>query len=150
MMDALTYRPDAVGDWKRVIGLLGGGWGVRGPLLAVGGAGILATFFWIPRVAIPFLGTGPGRARPGLSLLLAPFLAVSSLLTVLALGHPLGTSGLILTSLKHWMGYSALAWAPFIAGSMVKDAPAGPPTHVVPILPPSPGSPCWCWRRSCR
>lgn len=136
MIDAAFYRPGAVGDWKRVIGVLGGGWAVRGPVLAVGVSGVFAAFFWIPRAALEFIGTGEGRLRSALALLLAPFVAVCGSMTLLAIGHPLGASGVALTAIKHWMGYSALAWAPFIAAGMAKKQPDQRPRTRILAAPP--------------
>jgi hypothetical protein len=138
MMDALFYRPGAVGDWKKVIGLLGGGWQVRGPVLAVGAGGVLATFFWIPSASLEFVGTGSGVLRRALALLLGPFILVCATLTLLGAGHPLGLSGFIINAIKYWMGYSAMAWAAFIAAGMAKKHPPAPPRSVLPRRPTLP------------
>lgn len=100
-----------------MIAFLGGGWEVRLPILLVGAAGSLFGFFWTPYAAVR-LGCGhvdrPSRVRLALSLLLLPYLAVSTVFTILALWHPLGGDGLVLVFLKYWFGYIGFFWGFFI------------------------------------
>lgn len=50
----LFYQPgsEQVGDWQKVIQLLGGSWAVRIPILLVGVGGVLWGFFWLARAAL--------------------------------------------------------------------------------------------------
>jgi hypothetical protein len=121
MVDPLFYKPGSanLGDWKRVVDLLGGGWSVRAPIAAVGAAGSVFVFLWLPRAVLRF-GTGmtdrPNRTGPAYALLLIPYLTVCALVTVFALWHPVGPAGLLLMVFKYWLGYSAFLWGCFIAG----------------------------------
>lgn len=121
MVDALFFDASdpGPGDWKRVIQVLGGGWGIRLPVLLIGAAGSLAGFFWLPystlRLTAPPLDR-PTRVRLAFALLMAPYLATSALFTVLALWHPLGAEGTLLVALKYWFGDVGFFWGFFIAG----------------------------------
>lgn len=121
MVDPLFYRPNEnnLGDWQKMVDLWGGTWAVRAPISAVGAAGVLFVFLWLPRAVVK-LGDGStdSASRVGLArtLLLIPYLVVCAIFTVLALWHPLGMNGLILMALKYWMGFSAFFWGFFITG----------------------------------
>lgn len=120
MFDSLFFNPasNSLGDWRRVVAFLGGGWAVRAPILLIGAAGSLATFFWLPYAALRF-GDGsidsPSRVRIALPLLLIPYIVISALFTTLAFWHPLGAMGTVVVGLKYWLGYIGFFWAFFIA-----------------------------------
>ena len=133
MVDPLFYRAGEsnLGDWQKIVDLWGGTWAVRAPISAVGAAGVLFVFFWLPR-AIMKLGDGSTdrASRVGLArtLLLIPYLAVCAIFTAMALWHPLGVNGLVLMAMKYWMGFSAFFWGFFIAGywANFKEPISGP------------------------
>src|SRR5262245_43252859 len=83
MFDPLFYNPRGpnLGDWKEIVGLLGGTWAVRAPIAAIGGAGVLFGFFWLPRAALGFRidGLTPADKRPFLvRMLLLPYLFINA------------------------------------------------------------------------
>ncbi len=144
MVDPLFYRPGGgnLGDWQKIVDLLGGTWAVRAPISAVGAAGVLLVFFWLPR-AVMKLGDGSiertSRVSLARTLLLVPYLVVCTVLTVMALWHPLGMNGLVLMAMKYWMGFSAFFWGFFIAGYWAKlEQPISNPT-------PLPAGPARGW-----
>jgi hypothetical protein len=122
MVDPLFYNPegDNLGDWKKIVALLGGGWAVRAPIAAIGAAGSLWGFFWLPRAALGFRREGllpSDRGRFLASLVVAPYVMVNIVFGVFSLWHPLGASGVVVVLMKGVMGYSAFVWAPLIARS---------------------------------
>jgi hypothetical protein len=140
MVDALFYNADDpdVTDWQKVIQYLGGSWQVRLPILLAGAAGSLFPFFWLPNAALRFTGAPLSReirVRIAAGLLLIPYLVVNTLLSCLAIWHPLGLNGLILVAVKTWAGYSAFFWAYLIAGYWARVAE---PIRKASPLPPRP------------
>lgn len=122
MIDPIFYNParENLGDWKKIVALLGGGWAVRAPIAALGAAGTLLGFFWLPRAALGFRLEGLAAAdqdRFLSCLLIAPYLIVNAVFGAFALWHPLGASGVVLVLMKGVMGYSAFLWAILIARS---------------------------------
>lgn len=120
-VDPLFYQPggESLGDWKKVIDMLGGSWAVRLPLLLVGVGGVLWTFFWLAWAALRFASDATDkveRRQVALPLLLVPYLAINVLFTVLSLWHPLGAEGIFVVAFQYWFGYSGFFWAFFLAG----------------------------------
>ena len=144
MFDAAFFVPDGqnLGDWRKVIAFLGGSWGVRFPILMVGLAGSLYGFFWVPYSVIR-LGSGKvdrhSRVRLALPLLLVPYLVINTVFTILAIWHPLGSSGTVLVFFKYWFGYIGLFWGYFIAAYWANlEEP-------IDNLSPLPGRPAPAW-----
>ena len=85
MVDPLLASPDSPGDWAKIVMLLGGGWGVRVPIIIVGAVGTIWGFFWMGRAAQHFVWGDPldrkQRNRVGLRLCILFYLAVSSVLS---------------------------------------------------------------------
>jgi hypothetical protein len=130
--DPLFYSPqDTLGDWRRIVSTLGGGWEVRIPLILIGAAGVLWVFFWLPKGALKFgerTDLHQNRVAVALPVLLVPYLAVNLIFTVLAFWHPVGPQGVIIVVLHYWSGYIAFFWAFFLAAYWleVKAPPANP------------------------
>jgi hypothetical protein len=57
--DPIFAAPGSAGDWARVVMFFGGGWEVRSPVIVIGGAGIVAGYFWVGKAAMRF--TAPSR-----------------------------------------------------------------------------------------
>lgn len=137
MTNALFYSAEAAGDWNRVITHLGGGWGVRLPILLVGVAGTAYGFFWVPRAAQQFVADPVDRSQRiavGRAVLLVPYLAISALMTALAVGHPLGSAnGVVIVGLHYWFGYFALGWGfPMSAFWLTGNLPSRDDTTPLP------------------
>ena len=132
LFDPLFYAPGAdLGDWRRIVSMLGGGWEVRIPLIALGAAGVLFGFFWLAYSALKFdpRSNEPShRSALALAVLMVPYLIVNTVFTVLSFGHPLGADGTVLTVLQYWLGNIGLFWGFFLAGYWlsVKAPPADP------------------------
>lgn len=125
MTDPLFYQSGVsrYGDWKQVIAMLGGGWEVRLPILAVGTAGWVWSCFWLGRAALRFgeaLPDRPQRLRLAQALLLIPYIAINLLFTVLSFWHPLGAEGVFITISQYWGGYAGFIWAFFLAAYWLK------------------------------
>jgi hypothetical protein len=119
-IDSLFYQAgsEQIGDWQKVIQMLGGSWAVRLPILLIGVAGILWGFFWLARSALRFAVDASDRTervRVALPLLLVPYLAINVLFTVLAIWHPLGGQGLFIVAFQYWFGYIGFFWGFFLA-----------------------------------
>ena len=119
-VDPLFYQPgsEQVGDWQKVIQMLGGSWAVRIPILLIGVAGILWGFFWLARSALRFASDASDKAervRVALPLLLVPYLAINVLFTILAIWHPLGGQGTFIVAFQYWFGYVGFFWGFFLA-----------------------------------
>lgn len=125
MSDPLFYQPGAsqYGDWKQVIAMLGGGWGVRLPIFAIGIAGWVWGFFWLGRSALRFGEVLPSQAqrlRLAQVLLLIPYIVINLLFTILSFWHPLGADGVVLTLSQYWGGYAGFIWAFLLAAYWLK------------------------------
>lgn len=119
-VDPLFYQPgsEQVGDWQKVIQIMGGSWAVRLPMLLIGMGGVLWGFFWLARAALRFAsdaGDKAERRRVALPLLLVPYLVINVLFTVLAFWHPLGGQGLFIVAFQYWFGYAGFFWGFFLA-----------------------------------
>ena len=77
-IDAIFFSPGGsnIGDWRKVIALFGGSWSVRLPILAIGLAGTLATYVWMPKDGAAIRDR---RARSGTAPLCGPPHAPDSL-----------------------------------------------------------------------
>ncbi len=144
MSDPLFYEPGVsqYGDWKQVIAMLGGGWGVRLPILAIGIAGWVWGFFWLGRAALQFgeaLPSPSQRLRLAQALLLVPYIIVNLLFTLLSFWHPLGAEGIFLTLSQYWGGYAGFIWAFLLAAYWLK---INAPLSYVTALP-NRISPAW-------
>ena len=119
-VDPLFYQPgvEQVGDWRKVIDMLGGSWGVRIPILLVGVGGLLWGFFWLARAALRFAADATDKAervRVSLPLLLVPYLTINLLFTILSFWHPLGGDGVFIVVFQYWFGYIGFFWGFFLA-----------------------------------
>ena len=114
LIDALFYQPGALGDWKTVIAVLGGSAGPRMSIGAIGAAGVLYTFFWLPHAALSFVADPTcldARRRFTRVALLGAYLMVAVLVTTLAIWHPLGSeAGVFIVGSHYFFGYFAVAW----------------------------------------
>jgi|GEM_PF-5661040 len=84
--------------------MLGGGWGVRLPILAIGIAGWVWGFLWLGRAALQFgeaLPSPSQRVRLAQALLLIPYIVINLLFTVLSFWHPLGAEGVFITVFQY-------------------------------------------------
>ena len=133
MFDPLfASAADNVGDYKVVVEELGGGVVIRIVLVAVGGAGWVATMFALAMLTWGFVGTPAGpdgevrpdrpeRQRTAVAVLLAPYLAACVFFSILVVpSHPLGASGVVATLLQYWLGYSLFIWATGLSGTWLK------------------------------
>jgi hypothetical protein len=128
MIDPLLYQPGAAGDWKKIIGLMGGGWGVRAPIALFGLAGLIFAFIWMSRAVLRFGAPGDdprSRSRLTAPLLLVPYFVVNAIFTGLAFWHPLGAEGIFLEGFKYWGGFASFFGAHFVAMHRSKAPPAG-------------------------
>lgn len=120
LVDSAFYRPgDNLGDWKQVIALLGGSWGIRAPLLMVGIGGTIWTLLWLARAGLEFIpnvSDKAARRQGAIRLLLVPYIGVNLIFTALSFWHPVGPEGVIIALLKYWFGYIGFFWAFFIIG----------------------------------
>lgn len=137
-VDPLLYEPggEHLGDWKKVVDMLGGSWGVRIPILVVGAVGVVWGFFWLARAAWRFMTDVTDRAervRVALPLLLLPYLVLNVVFTILSLWHPLGSDGIFIVAFQYWFGYVGFFWAFFLSAywldvkAPVQDASPLPP-----------------------
>lgn len=120
LVDPLFYQPggEHLGDWKKVIDMLGGTWTVRLPIFLIGTAGVLWGFFWLARSVWRFAddATDPvERKRVALPLLLLPYLILNIFFTILALWHPMGADGVFIVLFQYWFGYIGFFWAFFLS-----------------------------------
>lgn len=130
LFDAMLFDPaaEAVGDWKKVLSLVGGGTLPRVAVGTIGFAGYLGAFFWLPRALTRFDVVGaPSRAAALRALAWAPFLAANGVATALAMLHPLEGAGVILVLSKGWMGFSAFFWAALMA----REKPVHPAASII-------------------
>lgn len=137
-----SHGDDQVGDWQKVIHILGGSVAVRFFFGLVGAAGVLWGFFWVARSTLRFVvdfENKSERVRVALMTLLVPYLAVNSVVTLLAFWHPLGIQGMALVALQYWFGYVGYLWGFFLAGYWLDKKPSG----VGPLETPSGRQPAW-------
>ena len=112
-VDPLFYQRGGanLGDWRKVIDLLGGGWGVRLPILLVGAAGVLWGFFWVARNAHAFLPSEkPERFRYALLLLLVPYVVNDVIFITLAATGPLPPEIVLIIAIQYIFGYFGIGW----------------------------------------
>lgn len=138
MVDALFYRPgEELGDWQKVVSVLGGSWAARVPLFAIGAAGVVWGFFWLAWGSLRFVGDADvtvkdNRVRIALPLLMMPYVVVNAVFTLLALGHPMGGTGLVVVVFKNWFGFVGFFWAFFLASFWITVRGPMPETTRLP------------------
>jgi hypothetical protein len=116
----------------------GGGWEVRSPVIVIGGAGIVAGYFWVGKAAMRFTApsrNGVCRKDIGLLLCIYPYVAVNLIYTLFGAFHPLGWQGFLIIASQLWLGYSGFFWAYMI--NFVWSEPVVEPEHPTPV--PAPG-----------
>ena len=133
MVDPLFANADSAGDWAKIVMLLGGGWGVRALIIAVGAAGTLWGFYWVGGSAQQFAWGDPSdrrsRLRTGLTLCVLPYVFVSAVLSPLVAWHPAGPAGVVVTLMKLWFGFIGFFWGFMIVYVFAPyRAPPGPLT----------------------
>jgi hypothetical protein len=141
VFDPLFRFEQGEGDWARVLQLLDAGWPLRLLVAAVGAAGVVFAFIWVPRAALRFVadpGSRRDRVRTAAALLLPAYLVVNVVMTVLASWHPLGADGVVAVATQYWLGYFAIFWGFFMTGWWLA-APTAPTTPLPARL-----SPGWC------
>lgn len=116
MFDALFRVEQGTGDWARVLALLDGGWALRAAIAAIGTAGVVWSFFWVPRAVLRLVPDPADRVRTGGAMLLVPYFVINIVVTVLALWHPLGAEGTAAVVLQYWLGSFPLFWGFFMVG----------------------------------
>lgn len=122
-IDPLFYQlgGENLGDWQKIVDMLGGSWGVRLPISLIGAAGVLWGFFWVARNAHAFLPTEkPARFQTALVLLLAPYLLINLLFTLFALSGFLPSEIVPIIAIQYWFGYFGLGWGAFMAGLWIE------------------------------
>jgi hypothetical protein len=137
MTNGLFYSSGRLGDWNSVIAYFDGSWAVRMPVILIGVAGTLYGFFWVPQSAQHFVANPADKAERvtwGLGALLIPYLVINTLMTILAIWHPLGTgNGVLLVGLHYWFGYFAVAWGfPMCALWLTRNLPSKSDTTPLP------------------
>ena len=124
--DPLFYQRggENLGDWKKIVDILGGGWNARLPIALIGAAGVLWGFMWVGKNAHAFLPTEkPERLRTALILLLLPYIVVSLTFTLLAFAAPYPELGPII-AIKYWFGFFGLGWGAFMSGMWIQPSPS--------------------------
>ncbi|HAV76257.1 MAG TPA: hypothetical protein DCX53_02780 [Anaerolineae bacterium] len=125
--DPLFYQPggENLGDWKKIVDMLGGGWNVRLPISLIGAAGVLWGFFWVARNAHAFIPPDkPERFRSALWLLLFPYVTINILFTAFAIFGPLPDEIVLIIAIQYWFGYFGIGWGAFMSGLWIQ-APGG-------------------------
>lgn len=123
--DPLFYQRggENLGDWKKIVDMLGGGWNVRLPITLIGAAGVLWGFMWTGKNAHAFLpAEKPERFRTALVLLMLPYIAISLIFSTLAFTTPYPELGPII-AIKYFFGFFGLGWGAFMAGMWIKPSP---------------------------
>ena len=139
MTNGLFYSSGRLGDWNSVIAYYDGSWAVRLPVILIGVAGTLYGFFWVPQSAQHFVANPTDKAERvawGLGALLIPYLVINTLMTILAIWHPLGTAnGVLLVGLHYWFGYFAVGWGfPMCALWLTRNLPSKDDTTPLPNI----------------
>lgn len=125
--DPLFYQRggENLGDWKKIVDMLGGGWNVRLPISLIGAAGVLWGFFWVGQNAHAFLpAERPERFRYALLLLFVPYVGFSILFTTLAVLGSLPPEIVPILAISYWFGDFGIGWGAFMSGLWIQ-APAG-------------------------
>lgn len=124
--DPLFYQAggENLGDWKKIVEWLGGGWNVRLPISLIGAAGVLWGFFWVAQNAHAFLtAEQPERLKNALLLLLVPYLALSILFTLLGVAASLPPEITVIIAIQYFFGYFGIGWGAFMAGKWISPKP---------------------------
>lgn len=132
--DPLFAGSQSIGDWARVVMMLGGGWEIRIPITLVGAAGTIYGYFWMGKAAQQFIAADTPRPeflRAGRRLCLWPYIIINLVFSVLAIWHPVGLAGIVASLLKLWFGFIGFFWAFMIRFVWMK--PAGPFEVITPV-----------------
>ena len=125
--DPLFYQPggENLGDWKKIVAMLGGDWAARIPISLIGAAGTLWGFFWVARNAHAFIPSEkPGRFQFALLLLLVPYIVNDVIFITLSAVGPLPPEVVPVVSIQYIFGYFGIGWGAFMSGLWIQ-APAG-------------------------
>jgi len=125
--DPLFYQPGGknIGDWKRIVDMLGGGWGVRIVISLIGAGGVLWGFFWVARNAHAFIPSEkPERFQFALLMLLLPYIALNILFSIFAFTGPLPAEIIPTSLFAIWFTDFGVGWGAFMSGLWIQ-APAG-------------------------
>lgn len=139
--DPLFYQRggENLGDWKKIVDMLGGGWNVRLPISLIGAAGVLWGFFWVARNAHAFIpAEKPERFRYAILLLLVPYLVNDAIFITLAAVGGLPSEIVPIVAIQYIFGYFGIGWGAFMAGLWISP-PAGLERSTVPESVP------WGW-----
>ena len=132
--DPLFYQPggENLGDWKKIVDMLGGSWAVRILISLIGAGGVLWGFFWVSRNAHAFIPSEkPERFQSALFLLLLPYISNNVLFTILVLTGPLPPEIVPNAIITTWFANFGIGWGAFMSGLWIQ-APAGLERSVVP------------------
>lgn len=122
-IDPLFYQPggENLGDWKKIVDMLGGSWAVRLPISLIGAAGVLWGFFWVARNAHVFIPSEkPERFRYALLLLLVPYLVNDAIFITLSAVGPLPPEIVPIVFIQYIFGYFGIGWGAFMAGLWIQ------------------------------
>ena len=132
--DPLFYQKggENLGDWKKIVDMLGGGWNVRLPISLIGAAGVLWGFFWVARNAHAFIPADkPERFRYALLLLLVPYVVHDLIFITMSAIGPLPPEVVPIVAIQYIFGYFGIGWGAFMAGMWI-PAQAGLERSAVP------------------
>lgn len=119
LFDGLFYSEGAYGDWSSVMDMLENPLALRLSLIAVGGASVVGTFFWMARAVMIFVSDPASiqqRKEASFAVLLMPYLFCSLLYILLSLWHPVGfPDGLVVVFFQFVFGFSGFLWAFFLS-----------------------------------
>lgn len=134
LTDPLFYQPggENLGDWKKIVDMLGGGWNVRLPISLIGAVGVLWGFFWVARNAHAFIpAEKPARFHYALLLLLLPYIVNNLLFITASTIGPLPPEIVPIVFIQYIFGYFGIGWGAFMSGLWVQ-APTGLERSEVP------------------
>lgn len=117
--DPLFYQRggENLGDWKKIIDMLGGGWNARLPIALIGAAGTLWMFLWVGRNAHAFFTEE--RMKSAIQLLLVPYLVWNTVMVMLGFFLPFPEISIII-AIHYFFGYFGIFWGTFMAGIWMK------------------------------
>lgn len=131
LVDPIIANPESLGDWAKLVMLLGGDWIVRAPIILVGATGIVFGFFWFGRTALLIQLPEYTRRKSGLITCIMPYLVVCTVFSGMSAWHPLGTAGMVTVMMKFWMGYIGMFWGFMII--FVWDDRMAPADRTIPV-----------------
>jgi hypothetical protein len=117
--DPLFYQRggENLGDWKKIIDLLGGGWNVRLPIALIGAAGTLWMFLWVGRNAHAFFTEE--RMKSAVQFLLIPYFVWNIFMVTLGFFLPYPEISIVI-AIHYFFGYFGVFWGTFMAGKWMK------------------------------